>query len=201
MLSALWTVLSLESWRNVNRLPVLWLLQVLVGVIYDFKVADFKGEMSWCCWFFFNTTVLRRKATSLLSQCESLWVWWSTDMCMVYLLAVIEKRRDRGEPLRHWNQTAVCVTSESHAENRQTVHAPVNPSDLLACRVILSQDVRRWPQLLTRAMPQPQRHLQMEIQDVNGFETQMIFTCKYTNPGTRMLLTYPPEVFPVSIFQ
>lgn len=42
----------------------------------------------------------------------------------------------------------------------------------------------------------------MEIQDVKGFRnTQMNFICKYTNPDTHMLLTYPPEVFPVSVFQ
>ena len=122
--------------------------------------------------------VLRLEATSLLSQCESCvslekrghgvftGKWYH---CR-------DKRRERGEPLRHWNQTAVCVTSDSHAKSQAyTLHAHLNPPFKSYPRgwqsgVTLSQDVRPWPQLLTCAMPQPQQRLQMEIQDVNRFE-------------------------------
>lgn len=58
-----------------------------------------------------NFRVLSLKATSLLSQCESVRIWRCADMCMVYLLAALPRLREvgRGEPLRHQNQTAVYV--------------------------------------------------------------------------------------------
>ena len=135
--------------------------------------------MSWCGWFVKKKKkVLRLEATSLLSQCES-FVSLERRGHGVFTgkrYHCREKRREREEPLRHWNQTAVCVTSDSHAKSQaHTLHANLNPLFKSYPRgwqsgVTLSQDVRPWPQLLTRAMPQPQQRLQMEIQDVNRFE-------------------------------
>lgn len=126
--------------------------------LYDFKVADLGDVlMLLIC----SIAVLRHKATSLLSQCESLWFWRNADMCMAYLLAVDTTAERSGERERRAAaslkpNSCVCVTSESHLESRRAVraqthlmywHLKISPA--LASRVILSQDVKSWLEVQT----------------------------------------------------
>lgn len=134
-----------------------------------------------------NTTVL--KATSLLSQCESLSVGRSADMCTVYFTGndtTAERSSEREENccVTETKQLCVCDLRQPCRELATSVctfkphQVAFKGTPARASTVILSQDVRHRPQLLTYATPQPQQRLQLEVQDVNGFltDTQMNFT-------------------------
>lgn len=63
-----------------------------------------------------NTTALELEATSLLSQCESLRIWRSADMCTAYLLAVtpLPREAEREESRCVTETIQLFVTSGSH---------------------------------------------------------------------------------------